>query len=75
MENQDQRPDNDRLLTRKQAAQYMGLKPSTLADWATDGSGPPFIKLGPSQQARVRYRKCELDSWIKNYCGLSAGSP
>lgn len=50
------------LLTREQAARYLGMKPQTLAVWVTrQVDGPPYAKLGRS----VRYRKCDLDAWIE----------
>lgn len=50
-----------RLLTREEAAAYLGLKPQTLASWVVRRiAGPPFIKVGRS----VRYRKSDLDKWL-----------
>ena len=49
------------LLTREQAAAYLGLKPQTLASWVVRHiQGPPFIKVGRS----VRYRRTDLDRWL-----------
>ena len=51
------------LLTRQQAAEYLGLKTQTLAVWATTHRyNLPFIKIG----AVVRYRKADLDAWLAN---------
>lgn len=40
------------LLLPQQAAEILGVKVQTLAEWRLNGRGPPFIKLGRA----VRYR-------------------
>jgi len=51
------------LLTRQQAADYLGVKTQTLAVWATTHRyNLPFLKLGNL----VRYRKSDLDAWLAN---------
>jgi excisionase family DNA binding protein len=55
--------DNDTLLTRKEAAKYLGVQPETLAVWAWSGRYKlPYIKVG-----RVRYRKSDLDIFIRTH--------
>jgi excisionase family DNA binding protein len=50
-----------RLLTRREAAEYLGLKPRTLADWAMSGRyGLPFVKVG----RRVMYRPEDIDRFL-----------
>lgn len=57
------------LLTRQQAAEYIGVKPQTLAVWhTTHRYGLPLIKVG----AKVRYRKGDLDKWLAS---RTVGSP
>ena len=51
----------ERLMTRKQAAEYLGFAPQTLARYAWLGKGPQFKKLG----RLVRYTLKDLDTWIK----------
>ena len=41
------------------AADYLGLKPKTLANWRSRGCGPRYLKLG----ARVVYPQSELDAF------------
>jgi len=54
--------NNDRL-SRQEAAEYLGLQPSTLAaDVTTKRLGIPYIKIG----ARVYYRRSQLDQFIEN---------
>ena len=49
------------LLTRDEAAAYLGIKAQTLAVWATAKRyNLPFIKVG----SLVRYRKTDLDAWL-----------
>jgi excisionase family DNA binding protein len=51
------------LMTREQAATYLGLSPRTLAVWASTGRCDlPMLKLG----ACVRYRKTDLDEWLNS---------
>lgn len=49
------------LLTRDQAAEYLGLRPQTLAVWAATGRySLPFVKVG----RLVRYRRDGLDRFL-----------
>ena len=52
------------LLTRQQAADYLGIKAQTLAVWATTHRhNLAFIKVG----SVVRYRKSDLDAWLQSH--------
>jgi excisionase family DNA binding protein len=51
----------DKLITEAQAAERLGMKPSTLRRWRWEGRGPGFIKIGH----RVRYRESEVESFIE----------
>ena len=54
---------DDKLLTPKQAAEYLGIKENTLAVWrSTKRYNLPFIKIGRS----IRYRLSDLENFIKN---------
>lgn len=49
------------LLTRPQAAEYLGVTSQTLAIWAcTKRYNLPFIKVG----RLVKYRKTDLDAFL-----------
>lgn len=50
-----------RFLTRRQAAEMLGLKPTTLAVWQSQGSlnAPPMRKHG----RRVMYAEQDLLAW------------
>lgn len=58
------KPNEDPLLSRKEAAAYIGLKnPGTLAVWhSTKRYNLPIIKLGTI----VRYRKSDLDKFLND---------
>lgn len=47
-------------LDRRNAALYLGLAPKTLAEYASRGIGPAFLKRG-----RVVYRLEDLDAWTQ----------
>ncbi len=52
---------DDRMMTRVEAAEYLGLRPGTLEAWASRKTvALPFTKLGRA----VRYRKRDLDQFI-----------
>lgn len=49
------------LLTRKEAADYLGVKVQTLACWACTGRYHlPFVRVG----RLVKYRQQDLDAFI-----------
>jgi len=52
------------LLTRKQAANYLGLSPVTLARWAIEGRGPRYSRSGECR-GRVWYAASDLEAWIE----------
>lgn len=58
-------PDPNELLTSKVTAALIGIKLNTLEIWRGQAKGPPFIKLGPSPQAGVRYRRADVVAWIE----------
>lgn len=50
-----------RLLTRKEAAEFLGVKEQTLAAWATTKRyALPFAKVG----SLVRYRLTDLEAFL-----------
>ena len=58
--------DVDRLEARattvspENAAERLGVQPSTLANWRWNGGGPRYLKVG----GRVRYRLYDLAEWL-----------
>lgn len=53
----------DRLLTTKEAANYLGLQGQTLSVWRCEKRYPDlrYIKVG----AHVRYRLSDLEEWLQ----------
>ncbi len=58
----DQATPRQKYLSRKEAAEYLGvISPATLAKYAVFGGGPRFYKLS----SRVGYTIEDLDSWAQ----------
>lgn len=53
--------DEKRLLSPKEAAEYLHMSADTLANWRSSGTGPKFNQ--PAK--KVYYFKDDLDEWIK----------
>lgn len=55
-------PD-DLLLTRRQAAEVLGIQPQTLARWKWEGreDRPPEVRVG---RRAIRYRPSALTKWV-----------
>ncbi|MDO8844117.1 helix-turn-helix domain-containing protein [Methylicorpusculum sp.] len=57
----NQKSNEDPLLTRREAAKYLGIAEKTLATWASTGrQNLSMIRMGSC----VRYRKSDLDQFI-----------
>lgn len=55
------RSQSDPLRSPVEAAEYLGLKPHTLAVWRTTGRySLPYVRIG----GLVRYRQSALDAFI-----------
>lgn len=59
MQEDDQAPPKPVFLNTKQAAEYLGLKPNTLAKMRVYGNGPKYRKHG----FRVLYSIDDLNAW------------
>lgn len=68
--------DITELLSNKQAAKFLGVKPATLKIWRWRGVGPHFIKLGDQPGSRVAYRRADVIEWLdaRTYSSTSAAS-
>ena len=53
--------ERKKYLTRREAAEYLGLAAGYLGNLATRGLGPGYIKLG----RKVLYPVEELERWIE----------
>lgn len=54
------------MLTRRDAARYLGLSECYLREAWAAGTGPKAIKLGERRQSRVLYPLEELDRWRRD---------
>ncbi|HEY0931784.1 MAG TPA: helix-turn-helix domain-containing protein [Gemmatimonas sp.] len=67
--NTERQSDRSELLTPRIAAEYLGLKPRTLANARCRGDGPKFTRVF----GRIRYRRSELDAWLAGRTFRSTG--
>ncbi|WP_136661347.1 helix-turn-helix domain-containing protein [Nitratireductor sp. XY-223] len=59
MQNDDSNRDRRTFLNSREAAEYLGLKPNTLAKMRVYGNGPKYRKHG----FRVLYAIDDLNAW------------
>lgn len=59
------------LFTTVQAANFLGLKKSTLDCWRVRGQGPRFKKFG----AAVRYALADLERYVEQSSRTSTSDP
>lgn len=61
----------DPLLTARQVAAVLGVKPGTVLDWFERGELPGY-RLTGRVGAPVRFRESELEAWLESCrCGAS----
>lgn len=53
-------PDKQKLMTRDDVAEYLGVPVATLAQWTYRGIGPQSIKVGRHR----RYRPGDVEAWL-----------
>lgn len=53
-----------KYLTREEAARVLDVSKSTMARWAIDRVGPPFVKITPGRAGVVRYPIDELEKFL-----------
>ncbi len=51
------------LLKAREAANYLGVSESCLAQWRMLYKGPPVARIS---RRTIRYRKHDLDQWIES---------
>jgi predicted DNA-binding transcriptional regulator AlpA len=57
----------ERLLTPREAADFLRVSESWLAKARMRGDGPPFLRIGRS----IRYRQSDLLRWMRSRIHLS----
>lgn len=63
----------NKFLTSVQLAELLGVTEGTLRNWRAAKQGPPFVKLGKSKQAEVRYKESDINSWINKNSKVASG--
>lgn len=48
------------LMSKRQAADYLGKNERTLERWLRDGVGPRYLRVGRT----IRYRRADIDDWL-----------
>lgn len=60
------------LLSREDAAIFLGLSVATLRRWYSNAEGPRVVKLGTGRASRVRYPRHELMAFANDPNGYAA---
>lgn len=60
------------LLSREDAAIFLGLSVATLRRWYSRAEGPRVVKLGTGRASRVRYPRHELMAFANDPVGYAA---
>lgn len=48
------------LATTNEVAAYLRKSPGTIANWRSEGTGPPWKRVGHD----IRYRWADIEAWI-----------
>ncbi len=56
----------EELLTPKEAAALLRVSTDTLEGWRAKRTGPAWVKLGDGKRAPVRYRRSDIDAYLKD---------
>ena len=54
--------NNDKWISIEEAAEYLGVKPSTIRDWIRKNPDIPAYKVGKLW----RFKPAELDAWVNS---------
>lgn len=55
---------DDQLLTTGEAATLVGRSKKSLRQMRCERTGPRCFKVGTSKQARIFYRRSDLEAWV-----------
>ena len=53
----------DRLITERDAADFLGYTMRALQNWRVRGGGPVYVKVS---NRSIRYRRRDLQAWIES---------
>ena len=56
--------NQDRLMTSREAGQYLRLDARSLEGWRSRGYGPRYFRYS---RRCVRYRQSDLDDWLEKH--------
>ena len=54
------------VLTTHELAAFLKVTASCVISWRSKGIGPVYFKLGNDPQSPVRYRRSEVEGWLKS---------
>jgi hypothetical protein len=57
--------DDEPLLKPDQAAKFLGVAVTTMAEWRTLGNGPPYVRLSSAHNSPVRYHPVALRKFVE----------
>ena len=60
------------LLTTKEVAEILKVTQVTLRKWRSAETGPSYFCIGEGSRPRVRYRRQDIEEWIKS-CRITLG--
>ena len=64
MKHQPNDPDYlDRLITERDAADFLGYTMRALQNWRVRGGGPTYVKVSTRS---IRYRRRDLNDWVES---------
>ena len=58
------------LISEKQAAELVGIKPRTWRRMSRSGVAPAPVKLGKGERPMIRFRRSELEAWLEAGCPM-----
>ena len=68
--------NTDTMLSTRETAERLGVRPQTLRKWRLLGKGPRYVRLGANPQARVSYSLEAVQEWLAahTFCSTSEES-
>lgn len=54
-----------KLLTTEEVAELLQVSPELVRQWRSRGEGPRSYKLSPGRSGTVRYRREDVDAWLR----------
>lgn len=59
------RSEPGQMLTPTQAAEQLGVKPTTLESWRARRIGPEYVKLGDRPTSPIRYSQEVISAYLR----------